>query len=1106
MQTHPFITLFGALTLALAAPAAAQTAQTAHAQTAQPSDQPSSALEAQFRHPTGDARPWTLWYWMYGAVSDEGIRADLEAMASAGLGGAYIVTIRSSDDPRGRAYGGDSDQLTDNWLQRIRTAFAEADRLGLQLGVHISDGFALAGGPWNSPAESMQRIVSADTVVTTDGLHPLRLRLPAPERNLGYYGDIALRAMPAKGCETTLVPTISCENLDPSASEKNRVAVDAAGTIRAGAPCRVDYAFAEPVTCRNIEIILGGNNYQAHRLRLSVSDDGRTFRFVKQLEPARHGWQNTDFQSTHAIPPTTARIFRFEWTPDGSEAGSEDLDAAKWKPTLKIKEIRLHGTPRLHQWEGKTGLVWRVARATTADEVPAADCVRPDEVIDLTAAVDGDSALVQLPAGSWRILRIGHTTTGHTNATGGAGRGLECDKFSRAAVSKQIDRWFGYIRGVAGDPETVRRVLKILYVDSWECGSQNWSASFADEFRARRGYDLQPWLPLLAGVPMESAARSEEVLRDVRETIAELVHDVFFDVLAQKADTYGCRFTAESVAPTMVGDGMLHYDKVDLPMGEYWLDSPTHDKPNDMADAVSGAHVYGKRIISAEGFTELRGVWNETPALLKPVLDRNYAFGLNRLVYHVMTHNPWLDRRPGMTLDGIGLFFQRDNTWFRHGARALSDYAARCQALLQYGVPVVDIAVFTGEEVPRRSILPDRLVPSLPGLFGAARVESERRRLANEGQPLRVKPVGVSHSANMADPEQWIDPLRGYAYDSFNRDALLRLARAENGRMVLPGGASYRVLVLPAAHPMDPERPMSEAVRAKIDSLKRAGVAVPAIPWTEDDLAAFGLERDVVVPAGIAWTHRRSEEEATDVYFFSNQTADRRRVRVSLRTEGRVPELWNPLTGAIADAGRWSAAAGRTEVELPLEAHGSIFVVFRRTGAPQAEPAGRTVLTRPLGLLRTGDWWLTFDLGSEGVRTERSADLFDWSQSDDPRLRYYSGTVTCRTAFRLKRLPKGARVVLELGEVHDVAAVRVNGRDCGTAWTAPYEADVTEALRKGENTLVIEVSNTWANALLGASQGKAPFRGIWTNAPYRRQPETLLPAGLTGALQLRIEQ
>lgn len=1109
------------------------------------------SLEEQFRRPTGDARPWTLWYWMFGAVSDEAIRADLEAMASAGLGGAYLVTIRSSDDPRAKALGeaayhDPSDQLTDAWRQRLRTAFTEADRLGLQLGVHICDGFALAGGPWNTPAESMQRVVSADTVIRVNRPISFLLPLPRPERNHGYYEDIALVALPVKGGATlhlteegravvrkpastaaaeggrgvddlhnvvamparddepTLVPTLTWENLDPKASEKNRVSVDERGTIRAGAPCRVDYTFAEPVTCRNIEIILGGNNYQAHRLTLSASSDGTHFRFVKQLVPARHGWQNTDFQTTHAIPPTTARIFRFEWTPEGSEAGSEDLDAAKWKPNLKIARIRLHATPRLHQWEGKAGLVWRVAEATTPEELTAEDCVQLDEVIDLTDRIDGDHAAVRLPEGRWRILRLGHTTTGHMNETAGAGRGLECDKFSRTAVAKQIDNWFGRIYRTI-DPEVARRVLKVLYIDSWECGSQNWSETFAAEFEARRGYALRPWLPLLAaGIPMVSAERSEKVLRDVRETIAELVHDVFYDVIAQKADEYGCRFTAETVAPTMVCDGMYHYDKVDLPMGEFWFESPTHDKPNDMMDAVCGARVYGKRIISAEGFTTLRGVWNETPAMLKPMLDRNYALGLNRLVYHVMTHNPWFDRRPGMTLDGIGLFFQRDNTWFKHGAPALSGYAARCQALLQYGMPVTDIAVFTGEEVPRRSILPDRLVPSLPGLFGAERVESERIRLKNEGQPLRVKPVGVTHSANMADPERWIDPLRGYAYDSFNRDALLRLARAEGGRMVLPGGASYRVLVIPAARPMNPETPMSDEVRAKIDALKAAGVVVPEIPYTADDLTAYGLERDAVVPKGVAWTHRRSESDDTDIYFISNQQHEARRIAVSLRTAGRVPELWNPLTGEIADAAQWRVEAGRTEVELSLDACGSVFVVFRRAGSPQERPrtTRSTVLERPLDLLRMGDWWLTFDLGSEGVRTERVQRLFDWSQSAEERLRYYSGTVTCRTTFRWKGRPKG-RVVLALGEVHDVAAVTVNGRPCGVAWTAPYEVDITEALRRGQNSLVIEVSNTWANALLGAELGKAPFRGIWTNAPYRRKEQTLLPAGLTGELWVK---
>src|SRR5207244_4418909 len=146
--------------------------------------------------------------------------------------------------------------------------------------------------------------------------------------------------------------------------------------------------------------------------------------------------------------------------------------------------------------------------------------------------------------------------------------------------------------------------------------------------------------------------------------------------------------------------------------------------------------------------------------------DRNFALGFNRLVYHVFTHNPWLDRKPGMTLDAIGLYFQRDQTWWKQ-ARAWVDYTKRCQALLQIGNPVTDIAVFTGEELPRRAVLPDRLVPVLPGIFGKEQVDAEGKRLANKGEPLRTLPAGVTHSANMADPEKWIDPLKGYAYDSY---------------------------------------------------------------------------------------------------------------------------------------------------------------------------------------------------------------------------------------------------------------------------------------------------------------------------------------------------
>ena len=893
-------------------------------------------------------------------------------------------------------------------------------------------------------------------------------------------------------------PAVRVETVAENVAENHRASIDEKGVIRARAKSRIYYTFAQPVEVRNVEIILSGNNYQAHRLRMSVKNSRGDYDFVSQLEPARHGWQNTDFQSTHAVPPTVGREFCFEWDPAGSEPGSEDLDAAKWAPNLKIKEIRFGGAPRIHQWEGKAGFVWRVARETTSQEVSSADCIQMEEVIDLTSQLKGDEVTVSLPEGRWTLLRIGHTSTGHTNATGGAGRGLECDKFSREAVGKQIDNWFGRIRSEM-DPEVAARVLKVLYVDSWECGSQNWSDEFAQEFKSRRGYDLRPWLPLFAGVPMVSAEKSEQVLRDVRETIGELIHDVFFDVLAEKADTYGCRFTAESVAPTMVSDGMYHYDKVDLPMGEFWLSSPTHDKPNDMLDAISGGRVYGKNIISAEGFTELRGVWDATPAMLKPVLDRNYALGLNRLVYHVCTHNPWLNRHPGMTLDGIGLFYQRDNTWYKNGAPAMNDYVARAQVLLQYGHPVVDVAVFTGEEMPRRSILPDRLVGSLPGLMGEKRVADEQVRLKNEGQPLRKKPVGVSHSANMADPEKWINPLRGYAYDSFNRDALLRLARIEKGRLTLPGGASYSVLVVPDAHPMNPENRMSEEVRLKIEALKREGLIVPEIPYTAEDFSAYGVERDAIVPEEVAWTHRRSEEEQTDIYFLSNQLPETRTLTASLRVADRVPELWDAVTGEICEATQWSRHENRTEITVELEPYASIFVVFRRAGEPTKIEPRKSILS-PLDT--TSDWWLTFDLGEEGVRTERTKELFDWTTKAHRSLKYFSGTVTYRTTFR-HRL-KGERVLLHLGDVRDVAAVWVNGKRCGVAWTAPYTVDITEAVVRGENQLRIEVSNTWANALLGADRGQAPFRHIWTNAAYRRAEDTLLPAGLLENLKLEI--
>ena len=1065
--------------------------------------QQTRSLREQFQNPSDEAKPWTFWYWMYGVVSKEGITADLEAMKHAGLGGTYLMPIKGIHE--GAQYDGKAQQLTPEWWEMVRFSMEEADRLGLKLGMHICDGFALAGGPWITPKESMQKVVWSDTIV--DGGKLNALRLPQPEAYENYYEDIALFALPVEDAADEMPAKITCVNLATANNVKSAqtVNMDAAGIIRSSYPCYIQYEYKQAFTCRNIEIVLNGNNYQAHRLKVMASDDGVNYRFVKQLVPARQGWQNTDENSTHSIPATTARYFRFYWTPEGSEPGSEDMDAAKWKPNLKIKQLRLHQEARLNQWEGKAGLVWRVAESTREEEIGKEDCYSLSQVINLTEQYKNAPAshskektiTAVLPKGKWKLLRMGHTATGHTNATGGGGKGLECDKFNPRTVRKQFDNWFAQAF-VKTHPEVARRVLKYMHVDSWECGSQNWSDSFAKEFRTRRGYDLLPYLPLLAGIPMESAGRSEEILRDVRTTIAELVVDVFYQVLSDCAKEYDCQFSAECVAPTMVSDGLLHYQKVDLPMGEFWLNSPTHDKPNDMLDAISGAHIYGKNIIQAEGFTEVRGTWDEYPAMLKTLLDRNYALGINRLFYHVYVHNPWLDRQPGMTLDGIGLFFQRNQTWWDKGAKAFSEYATRCQSLLQYGHPVTDIAVFTGEEVPRRSVLPERLVSSLPGLFGTERVESERIRLANEGQPLRVRPVGVTHSANMADPEKWVNPLRGYAYDSFNKDALLRLAKAENGRMKLAEGMGYKVVVLPLSRPMNPKPVLSPEVRKKMDELKAAGVIVPALPYTEEDFSAYGLERDMIVPEDVAWMHRSGE--LGDIYFVANQREETRTFTASMRINGRKPECWNPVTGEMNTHPSYRIHDNRTEVTLTLAPNESVFIVFpteeaadkERTSTDKREPLNRT--------LETEEYTVTFlATGKTVVRK----DLFDWSKEEDEQIRYYSGTAVYKATFRWKdKLKKGQPVYLNLGKVCNLATVRVNGIDCGTVWTAPYRADITSALKKGTNELEIEVTNTWANALKGVDEGKAPYDGIWTNAKYRKKEDTLLPAGLLGILTI----
>ena len=1039
-----------------------------------------TTLFENFKNPPAEAKPRAFWHWVQGAVSKEGIKADLIAMKEIGLEGPSLFTIR---DPQNSYYDKPVSQLTPEWFDMLRYTMHICDSLGLKFSMHISDGFALAGGPWISPAESMQKVVFTDTIVAGGKINKLALR--QPETNAGFYNDIDIYAMPVSTVPVKQIISISSGN----STDPQPFAV-AGKEFRSEAPCYIQFQYNQPFTLKSIIITPSGNNIQSQRLAILASNDGIHFEPVKQLVPPRQGWQNYGFTTTYAVKPTTARYFRCTWTPVGTEPGSEDLDAAKWKPTLKIKAIELSETARIDNWEGKSGIVWRIAPENSGTEYSNEDFVPEKKIIRLKAKFIDGKLTCKLPKGYWRIVRMGHTSTGASNATGGPGKGLECDKFSASAVQKQFDNWMGAIIHKT-DTTLVKRVMKQIMIDSWECGSQNWSDQFSTEFHTRRGYDLLPYLPVLAGFPIENAKISEQILFDVRLTISELVSVVFFKVMTQNAHKYGCELMTESVAPTFLSDGMQHFKVSDRPMGEFWFRSPTHDKPGDMLDAISGAHIYGKNIVQAEGFTQLRTNWDEDPAMIKPLLDRNFALGMNKLFFHVFVQNPKMEQSPGTTLSGMGLFFQRNQTWWKPG-KAFVDYVARTQAMLQYGKPVVDVAVFTGEELPRRSITPDRLVPYLPGIIGEKRVSEERARLQNQGQPMKEMPAGVSSSANIFSLDNWVNPLNGYAYDSFNKDVLLT-ATARDGKMILADGAAYSVVIFPEKKAFSPE------TQAKIRELKEAGVAIPDLPYTAPTFAQYHLSKDLIAPENIAWTHRSGE--MGDVYFIGNQENAGRKITLLFRQTQNTPTLWNPVNGEIENPDRIERTDHGTKVELTLAPYASTFVVFSYKNE---------AITKYVSLLNdsiqiNGKWDVHFLKNNQDVKQTA---LFDWSQSSNPLIKYYSGTAIYKTTFtlktdNLKQLDEHTcPVYLALGKVANLASVHINGTDCGTAWTVPYEVDITQALKKGLNTLEIEVTNTWANAINGSDKGTPPFSGIWTDGKYRMKEDKLLEAGLLGPVRI----
>jgi hypothetical protein len=780
------------------------------------------------------------------------------------------------------------------------------------------------------------------------------------------------------------------------------------------------------------------------------------------------------------------------------------------------------------------------------------------EVHDISSQVDTDGTVHWArPSGeqSWEILRIGYTgSDARVSTSSGAWQGLAIDYLDPTALDQYWNKTVLPLLTAA--KPYVGRSLKYLASDSWELGGTNWTGNFREEFRKRRGYDPVLYLPVVSGRIVGSRELSTRFLADLRRTVADLVNG-HYDHLALLSSRFGLGIQCESGGPHGAPfDALETFRSSAIPQTEYWAMSPEHRSGDTdrffVKEAASAAHIYGRPLAAAEGMTSIGNQWNESLGMnLKPSFDQALTEGMNRLVWHEFTSSP-----PELGLPGqeyfAGTHLNPNVTWWRDAGQ-FTLYLNRAQFLLQQGLPVADVLYYYGDNVPNFVRL-------------------------KRDDPARVLP--------------------GFDYDVTSTDGLLHRISVTSGILQTTGGIRYRALALPRSHilPLAALELAQHYVRAGgiligVRPLRSQGVVtkteakkflqiVDAL-WTacekspdhhvtiekgqlfctessRDVLKTINLSPDFEAPpdqtASLDYIHRQLAD--TEIYFIRNTQPKSLQTSVTLRVDGRQPEIFDAVTGEVHQTLLFTATADhRTSVSLALEPYGSVFFLFRRPDAknsvtsivrdgtilysgehPDTMPSPLELTVESEGstpVLHTSDagaYEVTFANGRvRKVKAEHTSDiplsktwtlafppdwgapsqlqlnsLQSWTESTDAGVRYFSGTATYRTTVTLTASQLGEKnsIRLDLGEVHEVAAVRINGKPAGILWKAPYALRADPLLRAGENTIEVDVTNLWPNRLIGDAQSANDKHYTWTNIRKYTKDSALLPSGLLGPVVL----
>ncbi|HEY4414984.1 MAG TPA: glycosyl hydrolase [Verrucomicrobiae bacterium] len=1098
-------------------------------------------LERDFATPPDTAKPRVYWFWVYNRVNKAGIKRDLEQFKAKGIAGVNLICTGG--------YAGTSPlpgvkYQSPEWWELFRYAIQEAKRLDIEVGFNLSAGGWVMEGPWVTPDNAMKKVVQADLNVI--GPKKFSGKLPQPETVDGYYHDYCVQAIPHVGAEAAV-------DLKEIIDLTDKLKAD--GQLDWDVPAgqwtilRTGYTVTREGQFKHAyphgDTYEGGNGYQIDYLNPAALDDHFQHLGKPILKVAKEAggqlaylwsdsWECGKLTWTQDFPEQFRKYRGYDlksYLPALPGAISWQDYTMTFTATAPTQQLSLVGTDLAG---GDHTVFFGSVKIVSLGKAP----MTPSVVIS-----NADFAAPSLGTGNFEYNPAGGGWSFSGSPGNGAGLVANGSEFNNPDAPQGGQAAF--IQGHGTISQVISGLIPgtrytITFPAAQRPGNaQTWSVKMDDVVIA----NCQPKTGITIGSDEVTARFREDFDRTIQDSLADNCYGHFADLCHQNGVIMG----SEAAGPNNIPpeDALKNLGRSDFPAGEFWVNynAPDHYNPDpglklNLKQTASAAHVYGRRQAEAESFTQMEGDrthWTFGPAELKPYANDAFCEGINRIMLHQATCQPPEDGKPGYEFCA-GQHWNPNSTWWAQSAPFFS-YLSRCSYLLQKGNFVGDVCFYLGERPPVLAP-PKYIVPELGS---------------------------------------------GYDCDYCNADVLLTRMSVKDGRIVLPDGMSYRLLVLQNCVSSVPEiarrvgnyqslsvspvpsKAMSVAVIKKLRELVRDGATIVGAPpekavglenypnadvevqqiatelWGDLDgktrtehrfgqgrviwgksareiLLADGIKPDFTYanqgqhPEDFDYIHRTDGD--TEIYFVINRKNRPVTEPFTFRIAGKQPEIFDPVSGDIQTAKVFQSTDGSTTLPLRFDRFGSCFVVFRKPIT--TETVGKSESNFPKLVLRqklVGPWNVAFDPAWGGPTNAEFAKLTSWTQRPEAGIKFYSGKATYSKTFDLNDandLAKSKRLCLDLGNVKEVAEVRLNGKKLGILWCFPWRVDITDAVKPTGNVLEIDVINLWANRVIGDLGLPADQRFTKTHEAFRFDMLTkttpLLSSGLLGPVTLQQDE